>query len=84
MFRTIYVVGFLLASLSKILALPYNIDEDIEVPLIQLDKHETIELPFWSKVGIAVFLVLLGGLFAGLTLGLMSLDETNLHILASS
>ncbi|CAG8640569.1 2136_t:CDS:2 [Paraglomus brasilianum] len=39
---------------------------------------------FWFKLALAVILVLVGGLFAGLTLGLMSLDGTNLHILATS
>ncbi|KAL0091597.1 hypothetical protein J3Q64DRAFT_1724476 [Phycomyces blakesleeanus] len=36
---------------------------------------------FWEKIAIVIFLVLLGGVFAGLTLGLMGLDETNLHVL---
>ncbi|KAJ3765702.1 DUF21-domain-containing protein [Lentinula raphanica] len=39
---------------------------------------------FWWKMGISVFLVLLGGVFAGLTLGLMGLDELHLRVLAAS
>ncbi|KAJ1984199.1 hypothetical protein H4R34_000805 [Dimargaris verticillata] len=39
---------------------------------------------FWIKFIAVVVLVLFGGLVAGLTLGLMSLDETNLHILSIS
>ncbi|KAI0311120.1 hypothetical protein OF83DRAFT_1177879 [Amylostereum chailletii] len=39
---------------------------------------------FWSKVVISIGLVLLGGVFAGLTLGLMGLDELHLRVLASS
>ncbi|KAJ1778698.1 hypothetical protein LPJ77_003971 [Coemansia sp. RSA 2523] len=39
---------------------------------------------FYVRLGICAVLVLAGGLLAGLTLGLMSLDETNLHILATS
>ncbi|KAK9763091.1 hypothetical protein K7432_010548, partial [Basidiobolus ranarum] len=39
---------------------------------------------FWLYLSGAIFLVLFGGLVAGLTLGLMSLDQTNLHILATS
>ncbi|KAF7727457.1 hypothetical protein EC973_007526 [Apophysomyces ossiformis] len=39
---------------------------------------------FWEKVVIVMVLVLLGGVFAGLTLGLMGLDETNLHVLIES
>ncbi|KAJ2846596.1 hypothetical protein IWW36_004278 [Coemansia brasiliensis] len=39
---------------------------------------------FYVRLAVCAFLVLAGGLLAGLTLGLMSLDETNLHILATS
>ncbi|KAJ1928196.1 hypothetical protein IWQ60_002274 [Tieghemiomyces parasiticus] len=51
--------------------------------------HEEPEIPagspdFWLRLFAALVLVLLGGLVAGLTLGLMSLDETNLHILSVS
>ncbi|KAJ2718820.1 hypothetical protein GGI07_005567, partial [Coemansia sp. Benny D115] len=39
---------------------------------------------YYTRVAVCAVLVLAGGLLAGLTLGLMSLDETNLHILATS
>jgi metal transporter CNNM len=39
---------------------------------------------FWWKIGVSIGLVLLGGLFAGLTLGLMGLDELHLRVLATS
>ncbi|KAJ1646126.1 hypothetical protein LPJ64_002364 [Coemansia asiatica] len=39
---------------------------------------------FYPRLVFCAILVLAGGLLAGLTLGLMSLDETNLHILATS
>lgn len=39
---------------------------------------------FWIKMGLIVFLVLIGGVFAGLTIGLMGLDETNLQVLMAS
>ncbi|GAA5844786.1 hypothetical protein JCM9279_002920 [Rhodotorula babjevae] len=39
---------------------------------------------FWWKLGLSVILVLLGGVFAGLTLGLMGLDLVNLQVLATS
>ncbi|KAJ1916467.1 hypothetical protein H4219_003774 [Mycoemilia scoparia] len=39
---------------------------------------------YYFRLLICALLVLSGGLLAGLTLGLMSLDETNLHILATS
>ncbi|KAF9155197.1 hypothetical protein BG015_010687 [Linnemannia schmuckeri] len=39
---------------------------------------------FWIKMALIVFLVLIGGVFAGLTIGLMGLDETNLQVLMAS
>ncbi|KAJ7624854.1 hypothetical protein FB45DRAFT_924367 [Roridomyces roridus] len=39
---------------------------------------------FWEKIIISGLLVLLGGVFAGLTLGLMGLDELHLRVLATS
>ncbi|KAF9561523.1 DUF21-domain-containing protein [Agrocybe pediades] len=39
---------------------------------------------FWYHLTISVVLVLAGGLFAGLTLGLMGLDELHLRVLAMS
>ncbi|KAJ2741761.1 hypothetical protein GGI20_004962 [Coemansia sp. BCRC 34301] len=39
---------------------------------------------FYFRLCVCAILVVSGGLLAGLTLGLMSLDETNLHILATS
>ncbi|KAK9720197.1 hypothetical protein K7432_004289 [Basidiobolus ranarum] len=58
----------------------------INSPLLNAEKLELARSGpmFWLYLGVAVFLVLLGGLVAGLTLGLMSLDQTNLHILATS
>ncbi|GAA5844576.1 hypothetical protein JCM5353_001322 [Sporobolomyces roseus] len=39
---------------------------------------------FWWKLGLSGVLVLLGGVFAGLTLGLMGLDMVNLQVLSTS
>jgi len=39
---------------------------------------------FWYKIVISMALVLAGGVFAGLTLGLMGLDELHLRVLAAS
>ncbi|CCL98919.1 uncharacterized protein FIBRA_00926 [Fibroporia radiculosa] len=39
---------------------------------------------FWYKLVISIGLVLAGGVFAGLTLGLMGLDELHLRVLAAS
>ncbi|KAJ6570877.1 hypothetical protein DFH09DRAFT_1277498 [Mycena vulgaris] len=61
---------------------------------IQLQTAQTVyEHPaalwspeFWQKIAVSVFLVLVGGVFAGrrLTLGLMGLDELHLRVLAAS
>ncbi|KAF9221277.1 DUF21-domain-containing protein [Gyrodon lividus] len=53
------------------------------------DPHYTTQEPidspeFWCKIAISVVLVLAGGVFAGLTLGLMGLDELHLRVLATS
>ncbi|KAF7329991.1 hypothetical protein MKEN_00265400 [Mycena kentingensis (nom. inval.)] len=39
---------------------------------------------FWEKMGASALLVLLGGVFAGLTIALMGLDELHLKVLAAS
>ena len=39
---------------------------------------------FWFYLGMSVLLVLLAGVFSGLTLGLLSLDEMNLKVLAEA
>lgn len=39
---------------------------------------------FWYKLAISIALVLAGGVFAGLTLGLMGLDELHLRVLSTS
>ncbi|KAG1746917.1 hypothetical protein EDB19DRAFT_1894123 [Suillus lakei] len=46
---------------------------------------EPVDSPtFWWKIAISTVLVLAGGVFAGLTLGLMGLDELHLRVLATS
>jgi len=39
---------------------------------------------FWYRLAVSAVLVLAGGVFAGLTLGLMGLDELHLRVLATS
>jgi len=47
--------------------------------------HEEFGSPeFWGKLVLSACLVLAGGVFAGLTLGLMGLDELHLRVLATS
>lgn len=54
------------------------------------EKKKHKEYPEWGTpdfyfhIGISVGLVLLGGVFAGLTLGLMGLDELHLRVLRAS
>ncbi|KAJ7108325.1 DUF21-domain-containing protein [Mycena epipterygia] len=57
---------------------------------IQAEQPKANENPalwspeFWQKMTISMVLVLAGGVFAGLTLGLMALDELHLRVLAMS
>ncbi|KAH8825011.1 hypothetical protein DL96DRAFT_1611632 [Flagelloscypha sp. PMI_526] len=49
------------------------------------EEPEDISSPdFWFKILLSAALVVLGGIFAGLTLGLMGLDELHLRVLATS
>ncbi|KAK0448437.1 uncharacterized protein EV420DRAFT_1566762 [Desarmillaria tabescens] len=65
-------------------ALPYLSQGSVRI----LGKHvhgvEPGSPEFWWKIIISSILVLLGGVFAGLTLGLMGLDELHLRVLATS
>lgn len=53
-------------------------------------KKKPKEYPEWGtpdfywRIGISICFVLLGGVFAGLTLGLMGLDELHLRVLRTS
>ncbi|ORY53136.1 DUF21-domain-containing protein [Rhizoclosmatium globosum] len=47
-------------------------------------KEPLTPTEYWTYMCIIFVLVLLGGMFAGLTIGLMSIDETNLRILKRS
>ncbi|KAG0136234.1 hypothetical protein HOY82DRAFT_550428 [Tuber indicum] len=48
------------------------------------EEGDTESSGFWVNVGIAFFLVVLGGIFAGLTLGLMGQDEIYLQVIEQS
>ncbi|KAF5366846.1 hypothetical protein D9758_006484 [Tetrapyrgos nigripes] len=76
--------------LPSALALPFSLfKSSIPQNLFRIAEAEE-ETPeygspeFWWKLCISGFLVLLGGVFAGLTLGLMGLDELHLRVLAQS
>ncbi|CAI2187125.1 18388_t:CDS:2 [Funneliformis geosporum] len=57
----------------------YGTGSLFDLPSAPIGDNDNIE--FGWKLGVIVTLVLLGGIFAGLTIGLMGLDETNLQVL---
>ncbi|KAF9444516.1 DUF21-domain-containing protein [Macrolepiota fuliginosa MF-IS2] len=68
--RTVFASPFGLASTRHVAA---------GTPDVSRDSPE-----FWWKLFISMILVLAGGVFAGLTLGLMGLDELHLRVLSAS
>ncbi|KAG9310409.1 hypothetical protein JVU11DRAFT_9548 [Chiua virens] len=53
--------------------------------ILAVITREPVDSPeFWVKIAISALLVLAGGVFAGLTLGLMGLDDLHLRVLAAS
>jgi metal transporter CNNM len=68
----IYLLSF---SLTFASAIPSP-----EIP----DEPEVLSPTFRWELGTSVILILSGGVFAGLTLGLMGLDELHLRVLATS
>ncbi|CAO3639588.1 unnamed protein product [Cunninghamella echinulata] len=71
-----------LSLISNVWAIPigqvFTNNDDNEV------NHSISSVEYAEKLLLVVFLVLIGGVFAGLTLGLMGLDETNLHVLVET
>lgn len=53
-------------------------------PLTHPIKHVLTAKEYWSNLLLSAFLVLMGGVFAGLTLALMGQDEVYLKVIASS
>ncbi|KAH9850607.1 DUF21-domain-containing protein [Lenzites betulinus] len=80
------MVLLLLALLRPLL--PVNASPALLALFAPPEKDEPGETPgspeFWYKLVVAIILVLAGGVFAGLTLGLMGLDELHLRVLAAS
>ncbi|KAF5312205.1 hypothetical protein D9619_003720 [Psilocybe cf. subviscida] len=72
----------MLALLRGALATPYL--RARFVPTGEPDAAEPGSSEFWWKLIISIGLVLAGGVFAGLTLGLMGLDELHLRVLSTS
>ncbi|KAI8322383.1 DUF21-domain-containing protein [Martensiomyces pterosporus] len=75
-----WLLGCILALIQPICASPI-------ARTLESNEHEQLpadSADYYFRVVVCAVLVVTGGLLAGLTLGLMSLDETNLHILATS
>ncbi|TFK48051.1 DUF21-domain-containing protein [Heliocybe sulcata] len=77
--RTSFIFSALLRSLFQaVVASPV-------APGNEEEHHEPTGSPaMWYKLMISIALVLAGGVFAGLTLGLMGLDELHLRVLSTS
>ncbi|KAI0344006.1 DUF21-domain-containing protein [Trametopsis cervina] len=78
----------LFSIVCRVYASPLFKDTDPETPH-KKHGHGNHGLPpgsseFWWKIVISTALVLAGGMFAGLTLGLMGLDELHLRVLSSA
>ncbi|PPQ76770.1 hypothetical protein CVT24_010757 [Panaeolus cyanescens] len=83
--RSIKRLSYLLAALRFVSASPFL--EVIEKKKKHKTGHPGVERgspEFWYHLTVSVILVLIGGVFAGLTLGLMGLDELHLRVLATS
>ncbi|PAV21673.1 hypothetical protein PNOK_0163000 [Pyrrhoderma noxium] len=76
-----------IAVLSVVRAL-YKVGNVVASPTARIAVEEPEEEPgssgFWMKLLFSCMLVLLGGVFAGLTIGLMGLDDLHLRVLAMS
>ncbi|KAI5952539.1 MAM3 [Candida jiufengensis] len=78
-------IGKILFIFSNFIKLVHSIpiygrNEDIDVE----KHHELTPKEFYINLFISMFLVLAGGVFAGLTLGLMGQDEVYLKVIATS
>lgn len=84
-----------LARLALVLSLLPKLSSSIPLSILQRDNHNhqssttshsEVITPeeFWTNMIISMFLVLAGGVFAGLTLGLMGQDEVYLKVISTS
>jgi len=74
-----------LACLARVaLLLTTSLPRLHSYPLSKREQGDPESSGFWVNVGVAVLLVLLGGIFAGLTLGLMGQDEIYLQVIEQS
>lgn len=84
--RTTRALPLVLSALHRLArAMPWSSQAALAVAAAVEEKPAPIgSEEFWIKVVISIGLVLLGGVFAGLTLGLMGLDELHLRVLSAS
>ncbi|KAG0044784.1 hypothetical protein BGZ83_009933 [Gryganskiella cystojenkinii] len=86
-FTNLLLCSKLFSIWSRASTVPTLPEQGFAVKTTEEPEHEGEDAStpeFWIKMGLIVFLVLIGGVFAGLTIGLMGLDETNLHVLMAS
>ncbi|KAJ3023556.1 hypothetical protein HKX48_002429 [Thoreauomyces humboldtii] len=81
-FRALLVL-LLLGALVSAAPLP-SANKDHTIHLSARDDSDTDRSGLWWKIIVIVILIILDGIVAGLILGLMSLDETDLRILKTS
>ncbi|KAI0691244.1 hypothetical protein C8T65DRAFT_745517 [Cerioporus squamosus] len=74
----------LLALVHSVHAFPTIYSLLAQVPETDEPGEQPGTPEFWYKLVVSIGLVLAGGVFAGLTLGLMGLDELHLRVLATS
>ncbi|CAJ0863448.1 16545_t:CDS:10 [Entrophospora sp. SA101] len=80
LFRWLFIFSTILSSLNGVSTL--NLPQfTIKSKVIELLDEEGGTSDFTMKLFTISALVILGGVFAGLTIGLMGLDETNLQVL---
>ncbi|TCD71384.1 hypothetical protein EIP91_010090 [Steccherinum ochraceum] len=77
------LISLALAGINSVKASPFSI-ADAGSSGVGDDGEEFGSPAFWYKLILSAVLVLVGGVFAGLTLGLMGLDELHLRVLSSS
>ncbi|KAJ6524328.1 hypothetical protein B0H19DRAFT_1276554 [Mycena capillaripes] len=76
---------FLLARWVLTCPVPTGIEMQLQTAKTAIEHPTQLwSVAFWEEIAISMFLVLAGGVFAGLTLGLMSLDELHLRVLATA
>lgn len=80
--RASHLVVFLALAVSAAFAVPVVSPpalDDVSGEIGDMGRED-----FWLKVALSAFLVLIGGVMAGLTIGLMGLDMVNLQVISNT